>query len=372
VTLPGGQTDVFVIGGGPAGLAVAIAAKARGFSVAVADGTEPPIDKACGEGMMPATLAGLRELGVELPAGVGCRLRGIRFVEKDTQITAEFPDGPGMGIPRTVLHSLLIQKAEQCGVKLLWKTPVVGLEGDRVIGTNGTVSARWIVGADGTQSRVRRWSKLDSAITKQHRLAIRRHYRLQPWTEFTEVHWGTRMQAYVTPVADDRVCIVTMGELAEHPDFDLALRAVPKLRARLAHAELCGRERGAVSAMQSLTRVWRGNVALVGDASGGVDAITGEGLRLAFGQAQSLAEAMRAGDLREYGRAHRRLARRPRQMSKLMLQFGRNDRVRSRMLSMLRWNPELFARLLAIHAGQVTARDVLVMGTRLAWQYLAS
>lgn len=126
-------TGVFVIGGGPAGLAVAIAAAGKGFSVTVADGAEPPIDKACGEGMMPATLAVLRELGVELPAGAGCRLRGIRFVEKDIEIAAEFPEGPGIGIRRTFLHSLLIQKAEECGAELLWKTPVVGIEGERVI-----------------------------------------------------------------------------------------------------------------------------------------------------------------------------------------------------------------------------------------------
>lgn len=176
----------------------------------------------------------------------------------------------------------------------------------------------------------------------------------------------------MTPVSDEEVCVVTMGDMAEDPGFDRALGRLPGLRARLAHAELCSRERGALSAMQSLDRVWRGRVALVGDASGGVDAITGEGLRLAFEQAQSLAQAIDAGDLRAYERAHRRLARRPLQMGKLMLQFGRRDRVRSRMLCMLRWNPELFARLLAIHAGQATAGDVVTTGTQLAWQYLAS
>ena len=41
-------TDVFVIGGGPAGLATAIAARQRGFDVVVADGAQPPIDKPCG------------------------------------------------------------------------------------------------------------------------------------------------------------------------------------------------------------------------------------------------------------------------------------------------------------------------------------
>jgi 2-polyprenyl-6-methoxyphenol hydroxylase-like FAD-dependent oxidoreductase len=124
--------------------------------------------------------------------------------------------------------------------------------------------------------------------------------------------------------------------------------------------------------MQSLARVWRGNVALVGDASGGVDAITGEGLRLAFRQAFALAGAMKLGDLREYERAHRKLARRPIWMSKVLLQLGRNEGIRWRTLRMLSRNPELFARLLAIHVGQATPGDAVLTGAQLGWQFLAS
>src|SRR5580698_1970330 len=59
VSSPGQNTDVFIVGAGPAGLAAAIAARQKGFEVVVADGSEPPIEKPCGEGMMPGTLAGL-------------------------------------------------------------------------------------------------------------------------------------------------------------------------------------------------------------------------------------------------------------------------------------------------------------------------
>ena len=45
-------TDVLVIGGGPAGLAAALAVRQRGMSVIVADSCAPPIDKPCGEGLM--------------------------------------------------------------------------------------------------------------------------------------------------------------------------------------------------------------------------------------------------------------------------------------------------------------------------------
>jgi flavin-dependent dehydrogenase len=48
-------------------------------------------------------------------------------------------------------------------------------------------------------------------------------------------------------------------------------------------------------------------VALVGDASGSVDAITGEGLCLLFQQAVALAAALEAGDLALYQAEHRRI-----------------------------------------------------------------
>ena len=92
------KVDVFVIGGGPAGLAAAIAARQRGMSVVVADGTEPPIDKACGEGLMPETIAALAELGVEIHPNAGYRFRGIRFLQQEAQVDGEFPQGLGIGV----------------------------------------------------------------------------------------------------------------------------------------------------------------------------------------------------------------------------------------------------------------------------------
>src|SRR6266446_3470924 len=88
-------TGVLVIGGGPAGLAVAIAARMKGFDVTVADGAKPPIDKACGEGLMPSTMAAVRELGVTLCPGDGQVFRGIRFVDAATSVEARFSDAGG-------------------------------------------------------------------------------------------------------------------------------------------------------------------------------------------------------------------------------------------------------------------------------------
>jgi menaquinone-9 beta-reductase len=362
--------DVFVVGGGPAGLAAAIAAQRKGFSVTVADGAEPLIDKACGEGLLPGAQTALAELGIQLSASHGFRFKGISFIQDNAQVSADFQDGMAIGIRRTQLHELLINEAEKSGVRLLWKTAVKGIDLDGVHLNSRTVKAGWIIGADGSHSRVRQWAKLDDSLLYSRRFGCRRHFRMRPWSDYMQVHWGPAIQAYVTPISGEEVCIVAMGETPCEADFDAVMQHMPELQTRLKNAQLTSRERGATTAMHKLRRVWRGNVALVGDASGGVDAITGEGLRLAFRQANVLAQALSVGDLRTYAQFHRKLAKRPLQMGKLMLTLGRHDKLRSRAFGLLGRRPDLFTHLLDAHVERTPARGAVSTGVQLGWQLL--
>lgn len=86
--------DLLVAGGGPAGLATAIHAARAGLDVVVAEPRPGPVDKACGEGLMPAAVHALADLGV----AVGGRpLRGIRYVDARYEAEAHFRAGPGRG-----------------------------------------------------------------------------------------------------------------------------------------------------------------------------------------------------------------------------------------------------------------------------------
>src|ERR1700704_5521035 len=106
--------DVLIVGGGPAGLASAIAAARQGLHVEVIDAMKPPIDKACGEGLMPDSLEALAAIGFTnldriLRENETHLLRGIRFIADQTRpdpyvTEAAFPAAPGRGIRRTVLH----------------------------------------------------------------------------------------------------------------------------------------------------------------------------------------------------------------------------------------------------------------------------
>ena len=122
--------------------------------------------------------------------------------------------------------------------------------------------------------------------------------------------------------------------------------------------------------MLRLPRVCRGRVALIGDASGCVDAITGEGLGLAFKQAAALADALAANDLGRYETAHRRLIRRPYWMAKSLLELDARTSLRQRITRIFARRPQLFAHFVAAHVGARSGADVLAMGALLGWNLL--
>jgi len=344
------STDVFVVGGGPAGLAAAIAVRLKGFDVVVADVRRPPIDKPCGEGLMPDSFAALRRLGVRLDTEQSFPFCGIRFHGAGVSVAGMFPEGQGMGIRRTRLHELLIDRARETGVSMLWGTRVNGVEGETVLLDSAAVRCRWVIGADGQNSRVRRWAGLDAARHESARYGFRRHYRVAPWTDYMEIYWGSGCQMYVTPVSPREVCVAVISR-DSHLRFDNALPQFPELGSRLARASAFTVEHGSVSASRRLRQVLCGRTGLIGDASGSVDAITGEGLSLSFRQALALADALAADDLEAYQAAHRRLMRRPAFMAGLMLSLDRFPWLRAPALRAMAFEPAIFSKLLAVHVG---------------------
>ena len=120
-----------------------------------------------------------------------------------------------------------------------------------------------------------------------------------------------------------------------------------------------------------LQRVYAGNTALIGDASGAVDAITGEGLCLAFRQAQALADCLVSGDLAGYQRQHRAFARRPAAMGKVMLLLEHRS-LRERVMRIFSQKPELFARMLATHVGAASSLQTAGTGLILGWNLLTA
>ena len=348
------QYDAIVIGGGPAGLAASIAAARAGLSVLLTDVRQPPIDKLCGEGILPDGRAALEELGVQLQDEAGRQFQGISFHEDKRSFSGSFPGSPGLGMRRTVLHRAMLEAAEREGVVTRWQTRAELLAPGLVRIGKDDVRSRYVIGADGQRSMVRQAAGISSdfaSLRHKQRLASGRHYACAPWSQFVEVHWSGRTQAYVTPVSSSEVGVAF---LSSDPTFrpDTALDAFPILHERLAGIPVVGKTQGGTSIVLRLRKVVDGTTALIGEASGSVDAITGEGLTLLFRQAIALGSALRSGNLQQYQQEHRRILRRARLMSSLLLGLGGYPRWRSRVFQAFSAEPRAFQNLLAVHIGE--------------------
>ncbi len=350
-------------------MATAIAARRHGLEVLVADGALAPIDKPCGEGLMPDGVQALRDLGITLPEGCAYPFRGIRFLSESLKAEARFPSGTAYGIRRTDLHRVMVDHAAAVGVRMVWQSAVSSLQPGGVVVGGKLVRARWIVGADGASSRIRQWAHLAPHWQKEMRFAFRRHYRVRPHSDFMELYWGRHCQIYVTPVGEEEICVAVVSA-SSRLRLEEALMEFPELAGRLRGAKHGSAERGAITVSRRLRRVCRERTVLVGDASGGVDAITGEGLCLAFKQAAILADCLASGDLERYQSEHRKLAWRPALMSQLMLLMARSAPLRQRAMLAFQSEPRLFAGLLAMHVGVGSLTGSVSNGIALGWRIL--
>lgn len=304
--------DVLVAGGGPAGLATAINAVLCGLEAVVIEPRPTPVDKACGEGLMPGGVAGLRALGVQ---AAGRPLRGIRYLDPRHRAEAAFSTGHGLGVRRTELHAALSRRAAELGVRVRrGRVTDVRQSPDAVEAAD--LRARWLVAADGLHSPLRARLGLELPDHRPRRYGLRRHYRVAPWTDFVEVHWAPGGEAYVTPVADDLVGVAVLTSLrrgyAEH------LADFPALLERL-DGPAATEVRGAGPMRQRVRARVAGRVLLVGDAAGYTDALTGEGLSLALLCARAAVRCIREDRPQAYERAWRLLSRRHRMLTSALL-----------------------------------------------------
>ncbi len=314
--------DLIVAGGGPAGLATAIRAARAGLQVEVIDRRRGPIDKACGEGLMPYTVRHLAALGV---TPVGREFSGITYLDATRRVQARFRSGTGCGMRRTALSEALSDAAASAGVRIL-REDIGPVSQDATSVRCGEHRARYLAAADGLHSPIRRSLGLNRPPRGRRRWGIRRHYRIAPWSDTVEVYWAGDTEAYVTPVADDSVGVAVLtsrqGKLDDH------LLEFPRLTKRLGSAPH-GSDRAAGPLRQRVAGRASGRVMLVGDAAGYVDALTGEGLGIAFGGAELLVDCVLNDRPDDYDRRWRAMSRRYRLLTAGLLTASGIKPVRS-------------------------------------------
>ncbi len=383
--------DVVIVGAGPAGLACALALRKLDLEIRVLERRRPvdgALDKVCGEGLMPDAVLDLERLGVDTTELLARPFFGIRYL--DEALVAEglsaeghFPEGCGLGVRRTTLHRALVDRAQSQGVSIEWGRAVDALHPDQrseayLVESDGeSLRPRILVAADGLRSGLRRAAGLERPPREaQPRFGIRRHFAVEPWSDLVEVHWAVGAEAYVTPLAERLVGVAILWRPGSSEPrqarsasarFECLLSNFPTLVGRLPTEAAVTPARGLGPLRQVARARARRNLFLVGDAAGYRDAITGEGMALAFSEAHALARVLSHSPEDETARRYDAVARRherlPGALTELTLLLARRPRLRRRALRALAMCPSYFDRLLAVHARQRPVRGIGIGAT---------
>ncbi len=211
----------------------------------------------------------------------------------------------------------------------------------------GGFQARYLAAADGLHSPIRQALGLSQPAPGPRRWGIRRHVEIAPWTDSVEVHWAPDAEAYVTPVADDCVGIAILS--ATRGGFDKHFEAFGELRDRVrGHAH--GQDRAAGPLRQKVRTRAAGRVLLVGDAAGYIDALTGEGMGLAFGAAELVVNCVLRERPEDYDRQWRRMTRRYRALTAALLHASTHAPLRAGIVPAAQTLPSVFVSLVNLLA----------------------
>lgn len=359
--------DVLIVGASVAGSAAAIHLARMGYQVEMIDQAEFPRRKPCGEGLFSSGTRELHALGVlDAVAAESRLLETMRFRLGDAVVEAALPEAsePHLGVRRDLLDHRLAAAAVAAGIVLRTGVQVrKATESDGGFSldtTEGRLTARVIVGADGVNSRLRRDAGLQRSVRRQ-RFGMSAHVRLAAEVPpRVDVIFQHGREVYLTPVTEQSAnAAVLLREPATQALKGrleagyLSLLREAGIEAELLDEPLMG---GPFPAQSS--RLWRGNLVLTGDAAGTFDPITGEGMSLALQSARLCAESVarylvsgEGSSFEAYERQQRAMTRNSTLLARLVLFLSSHPALGRRAILNLRRNPATMTRLIEINNG---------------------
>jgi len=331
------ETDVLVVGGGPAGSAAAYHLAHHGVDVLVVDKAAFPREKVCGDGLTPRGVKALLQMGVDPTEPGFTRVEALRTTGFGHTLELPWPETngfPSYGVVRTRhdLDDLMLRRATSAGARLSERTEAVrplmhdGWVAGAVLQQEEgeeprEVRARFVVAADGASSRFAGQAGVRRVAARPLGVAARRYFRsphdpgpfFESWLDL--YHEGSYLPGYgwVFPVGDG-ILNVGAGLLNTFRDFrEMSSRKIYEIFLAQVPREWELTEENAVGPILSGPLPMGMNrrplavpgLLVAGDAGGFINPFNGEGIAYAIESGQIAAELIHDALVRDRpGLAH--------------------------------------------------------------------
>jgi digeranylgeranylglycerophospholipid reductase len=316
------ETDVLVIGAGPAGSTAAKHAASGGAKVLLMDKkSEIGAPKRCAEGV---SNGGLESLGIEHnPRWITRELDGVRLIAPDgtnVWLTSDKVDLPEAGciLERKIFDKYMAMDAGRAGAEIKIKTLATSMERNddgflvdaECMGEKFQIQAKIVIAADGPESRVARWAGLKTAVKPKDMESAAQFEMAGVEMENNnciEFYFGSVAPggyAWIFPKGDD-IANVGLGVLTTNTDktaYEHLLEFVKNCPATQ-NAQPVELNIGGDPVGGMPKKMVTDNLMVVGDAAGQVNPLTGGGIisGMTGGMiaGKVAAEAINEGDLSE-------------------------------------------------------------------------
>ena len=365
------RKTIAIVGGGPIGSALALRLSREHRVVLVDAGAAP--QKICGEGLLPAAWEVLSELGLDQRLTRRSPIRGISYGLFNSEGELKTVTGsllkPAYGVQREHLMEAFQSGLDDSNVEVRketrlrdfsWTGRGVTLDLESKDKSRQQLDCDLLIGADGLHSSVRRKADLQSTRPRRYaRWGARCYFRSEEVRERVCVTLGAGLESYLTPLGGK---LFGLAFLWSPNSLGRPLPGTGEVWRRLfalmgprfsevlpePSGDFWGDDRAIGPLQQPVISPLHpsGRVALVGDAAGYLDALTGEGLCLGLRQARSLSNCILEGRLSDYPNEHRALKRRHQWTVSGLLWLIHQPKLRERVFRALHRTPEQFSAVL--------------------------